>query len=144
MRTYTCTFDRIGRDHNVDPLIVEADNLDNLDDLAEHVYQYARPLLASRDVDVVVGNDGPGEDTGHGHIFCGFHTGGTFTITAGRPDVATFTCRSCDGPLLPEDSDRLCASRSRAVDEDYDPTPCCPDPGCGGNPCTFPGYAANH
>lgn len=29
-------------------------------------------------------------------------------------------------------------------DPDYDPTPCCPDPGCPGNPCTFPGYATNH
>lgn len=29
-------------------------------------------------------------------------------------------------------------------DLDVDPTPCCPDSGCGGNPCTFPGYADNH
>ncbi len=28
--------------------------------------------------------------------------------------------------------------------DDYDPTPCCSDPGCGGSPCTFPGYADNH
>ena len=27
---------------------------------------------------------------------------------------------------------------------DDDGAPCCPDPGCGGNPCTFPGYADNH
>lgn len=27
---------------------------------------------------------------------------------------------------------------------EYDPTPCCPDPDCGGNPCTFPDYARNH
>lgn len=79
MRTYTCTFDRIGRKHDVAPLVVEADNLD---DLAERVFQYARPHLMSRDVEVVVGNDGPGEDTGRGHIFCGFNTGGTFTITS--------------------------------------------------------------
>lgn len=25
-----------------------------------------------------------------------------------------------------------------------DHAPCCPDPECSGNPCTFPGYAANH
>lgn len=25
-----------------------------------------------------------------------------------------------------------------------DGAPCCPDPGCPGNPCTFPGYAENH
>lgn len=25
-----------------------------------------------------------------------------------------------------------------------DGAPCCPDPSCPGNPCTFPGYADNH
>lgn len=30
-------------------------------------------------------------------------------------------------------------------DEDEpDGAPCCMDPECGGNPCTFPGYADNH
>jgi hypothetical protein len=29
-------------------------------------------------------------------------------------------------------------------DPDPDGAPCCPDPGCMGDPCTFPGYAANH
>lgn len=24
--------------------------------------------------------------------------------------------------------------------DEYDPTPCCPDPECPRNPCTFPGY----
>jgi hypothetical protein len=28
--------------------------------------------------------------------------------------------------------------------EDYDGAPCCPDPGCSGRPCDFPGYAKNH
>jgi hypothetical protein len=28
--------------------------------------------------------------------------------------------------------------------EEPDGAPCCPDPGCSGNPCTFPGYADNH
>lgn len=27
---------------------------------------------------------------------------------------------------------------------DDDGAACCPDPGCPGNPCTFPGYADNH
>ena len=31
-----------------------------------------------------------------------------------------------------------------ADDDDYDPTPCCIDPGCNGSPCTFPGYADDH
>lgn len=29
-------------------------------------------------------------------------------------------------------------------DDEPDGAPCCLDPDCGGNPCTFPGYAANH
>ncbi len=28
--------------------------------------------------------------------------------------------------------------------EATDGAPCCPDPGCSGNPCTFPGYAPNN
>lgn len=36
-------------------------------------------------------------------------------------------------------------SKVHSDDEvDEDGAPCCPDPGCGRNPCTFPGYAANH
>lgn len=40
----------------------------------------------------------------------------------------------------------LCHACSAIVgaEHDCDPTPCCPDPGCPGNPCTFPGYADNH
>lgn len=30
------------------------------------------------------------------------------------------------------------------IEEEPDGAPCCPDPGCGGHPCTFPGYASNH
>jgi hypothetical protein len=30
------------------------------------------------------------------------------------------------------------------VCDEYDGAPCCADPGCGGSPCTFPGYADNH
>jgi hypothetical protein len=34
------------------------------------------------------------------------------------------------------------------LDDEPDPTPCCPDPDCPGRfgtlPCTFPGYADNH
>lgn len=78
-RTYTVTFDRIGRKHDVAPLVVEADNLD---DLAEHVFQYARPHLMSRDVEVVVSNGGPGEDSGRGVINCGWQLGGSFTVTS--------------------------------------------------------------
>lgn len=30
------------------------------------------------------------------------------------------------------------------IDDEPNGAPCCPDPGCSGNPCTFPGYADNH
>lgn len=29
------------------------------------------------------------------------------------------------------------------IEEEGD-SPCCPDPGCPGNPCTFPGYVPNN
>lgn len=47
-------------------------------------------------------------------------------------------CANC-GADLPDATDQLCADCSyRAA------APCCPDPECGGQPCTFPGYAENH
>lgn len=30
------------------------------------------------------------------------------------------------------------------ADDEVDGAPCCLDPGCPGDPCTFPGYADNH
>lgn len=39
-------------------------------------------------------------------------------------------------PLGPEDNGQY--------DDEPDGAPCCPDPDCNGNPCTFPGYADNH
>lgn len=69
---YTINFDRIGRQRNIDPLTVDADNAD---DLAAKVYRFARPRLASRDVEVFCDLA-----TGHGWITVGFHNGGSFTI----------------------------------------------------------------
>ena len=69
---YRVTFDRIGRNHGVEPLTATAGDAD---ELAEAVYRYARPHLASRDVEVVVDLA-----AGSGFIFCGFNNGGTFTI----------------------------------------------------------------
>lgn len=77
MKTYLVTFDRIGRNHNVEPLNVQSDGPNHL---AEQIYHYARPHLRSRDVDVVVDLD-----AGSGHILCGFNNGGTFTVTGGDP-----------------------------------------------------------
>jgi hypothetical protein len=73
--TLTISFDRIGRNHTVEPITVPATL--TADDIAEHVYRHARPHLASRNVEVAVDLE-----HGHGTIFCGFNNGGTFTITA--------------------------------------------------------------
>lgn len=75
MTNYTVTFERIGRERNLPPLVVEADGPDHL---AEVVYHHARPHLVSRDVEVVVDLG-----AGTGQIFCGFNNGGTFTVAAG-------------------------------------------------------------
>ncbi len=76
MSTYTATFDRIGRHHDIQSLEVTGD----ADQIAETVYRYARKFLGSRDVDVHVDLEEM-----HGHIYCGFHTGGTFTLAAATP-----------------------------------------------------------
>lgn len=74
-KLYTCTFDRIGRNHGIEPLaaaVVDAD------DLAAVVFEYARPHLLSRNVNVLVDLEKM-----TGVILCGFHTGGRFTIAEG-------------------------------------------------------------
>ncbi len=47
--------------------------------------------------------------------------------------------------LKMKDLEQRRASNVSIEDEqpEYD-GPCCPDPGCSGNPCTFPGYADSH
>jgi hypothetical protein len=69
---YRATFDRIGRRHDVPDLSVDG----SADRIAEQVYRYARPKLASRDVEVAVDL----EDMS-GTIFCGMQVGGHFTLT---------------------------------------------------------------
>jgi len=75
MSTYRATFDRISRDHHVASLEVQGD----ADAIAEQIFRYAKPRVASRDITVVV-------DLGKmvGTIFCGFHVGGSFTLTETR------------------------------------------------------------
>lgn len=52
--------------------------------------------------------------------------------------------------LLPPGGNKpgaYCAGLGEDDDEgedEPDGAPCCPDPDCNGNPCTFPGYADNH
>jgi hypothetical protein len=69
---YICTFERIGRNHYVPPLDVIADHPD---EIAFAVYNYARPRLASTDVEVVADLEEMS-----GTIYVGFHVGGRFTI----------------------------------------------------------------
>lgn len=71
------TFARIGRNRAVPPLDVKAADAD---DLAEQIHRYARPHLLSRDVEVVV-------DLAEmrGTIFCGFQSGGSFTLEHRAP-----------------------------------------------------------
>lgn len=71
---FTVSFNRIGRTHDVLDLAVATTNPD---EIAGLVYRYARPMLRSRDVEVVVNLE-----TMRGSIFCGFNNGGTFTLAA--------------------------------------------------------------
>lgn len=71
---YRVEFARIGRNRNVAPL--ETGPVDGPNHLANVIHQYARRHLASRAIEVDVDVDG-----GTGDIFCGFQSGGRFTIT---------------------------------------------------------------
>lgn len=73
--TYTVTFDRVGRNHHVAPLVADVNGSDPAFELAEKIYRYVRPHVMSRGVDVTVDLD-----AGTGQIFCGMHNGGTFTV----------------------------------------------------------------
>ena len=77
MPTYRCAFDRIGRNHNVQPLTATVldDDLAG-ENLAEAVYHHARPHLGSSDVEVLVNLEEK-----RGLIRVGmFRPGGSFTI----------------------------------------------------------------
>lgn len=70
--TFRVIFDRIGRDHDVAPLLADARDAT---DLAEHIHRYARPYLVSRDVEVFTDLQKMS-----GSILCGLNNGGTFRI----------------------------------------------------------------
>lgn len=72
MTQYRVTFERIGRNHNVAPLVTKAEDGEAL---ALRIEKYARPHLRSRDVEVAVNLAG-----GSGYIICGMHNGGEFAI----------------------------------------------------------------
>lgn len=79
MATYLFQFDRIGRNHSVPELTVEAGSGD---EMAEHVLKYARRFLASRDIDVAVLADDTSEKTGVVSIGFGRFGGGTWREVA--------------------------------------------------------------
>lgn len=72
--TYLITFTRIGRNHNVAPLLARVRDADHL---AEVIHTYARPFLLSGDIEIVVNLDKQ-----LGLIVSGFQSGGSFTVTA--------------------------------------------------------------
>ena len=72
MSVYTCTFERIGRNHAVPPLAVAGDDAA---EIAFHIYAYARKFLASRDVEVIVSLDELRGSINFGRF-------GTFTLEA--------------------------------------------------------------
>lgn len=77
MKTYRVTFERIGRNHSVAPMVAKVEDADQL---ADYIHRHARPHLRSRDYDVKL--EIAGDGTGHGFIACGMHSGGDFTITS--------------------------------------------------------------
>ena len=68
---YLATFDRVGGNHGVAPLTVAG----SPDAIAEQIFNYVKPLMISRDVDVVVDVEARA-----GTIFAGFHLGGHITL----------------------------------------------------------------
>jgi hypothetical protein len=71
--SYTISFDRVGRNHNVPDLLTECTHAD---DIADQVWHLARNLCGSRDLKVVVDLEEM-----KGRIFAGVQSAGKFTVT---------------------------------------------------------------
>ncbi|MGH9895624.1 MAG: hypothetical protein ACREA0_27305 [bacterium] len=84
MGPFRITFDRIGRNHDVEPLLVE--KAKSATHLAEQIRTHAKPRLLSRDVEVQVHlyNGVSGE----GVILAGFRDAGRFKVEHISPDGA--------------------------------------------------------
>jgi hypothetical protein len=67
---YRVTFDRIGRNHAIEPQIIGAADAD---DMAFKLLKIGRRYMASRYIDVYLDMD-----QGTGMFLAGFHNGGTF------------------------------------------------------------------
>jgi len=76
MATYTVTFDRVGRNHQVEPVTFE--DVSDPDELAALIYERVKGKLASRGVEVLVNLLNM-----TGWIAAGFHNAGNFTIELG-------------------------------------------------------------
>lgn len=87
------------------------------DEVASILY----PVTLTRAADGAVEVDYPGVE-------------GYEVVDEGTVYVGDLWCRDC-GKQITED---------QLVPAEEDGAPCCPDPGCPRNPCTFPGYADNH
>ena len=77
---YRCVFDRLGRNHDVEPATFL---LPDLDALTEAVGRHARPYILSRDyeVEVFTGEDG----VVRGRILAGFRPAGSFVVMVQPP-----------------------------------------------------------
>jgi hypothetical protein len=75
--SYTITFDRVGRNHNVPNLVTGTADAQVI---AEEVYRIARRNCGSRDLEVTVDMEAM-----KGHIYAGFHNAGSFTIAEDTP-----------------------------------------------------------
>lgn len=80
---------------------------------------------------------------------------GPIRLHAATPELRVAidaTCPNCDYPEMgfAQKRDEFACSHcghaqdTRPGEDEPDGAPCCPDPQCSGNPCTFPGYADNH
>ncbi len=76
MQTYLVEFERVGRNHQVQPLTA---TVEGEADLARKIRAHVRPHLRSRDFDVMLD-----ADAGAGWLACGMHSGGNFTFTLSK------------------------------------------------------------
>lgn len=96
--TFTVAFDRISRNHNVPPLTVTVDDgpVDAVaDQIAEAVYEYARPRCISGDIGATVRRPQLADarplvstdlDGANGYIRSGWHTAGQFEVALVRDE----------------------------------------------------------
>lgn len=85
MTRYLIEFERIGRNHGVPPVTVEANGEA---DLCRQIRAVARKHLASPSFDVLLEYAEDGETVIAGWFACGMHSGGNFAVTARAGEAA--------------------------------------------------------